>query len=301
MAVNESPHSSHARPRLLPHRSPTRTRRSSRALAPLRVAVWAVVAANIALLIWVILTSLKDTREVFEHPWRLPTSPTLENFRNAWEVGNFGTATLNSVLVTLVSAALGVAIAAPAAYALSRPGSRAGRPLTLFFALGIGVPTQVIVLPVFLMLNQIGLTDSLPGLTLAYVGTSMPFAVFLLTAFFRSLPGELEEAAALDGAGTWTTFVRIMLPLARSGLVTAFVLQAIFTWNETMLALVLLQSTDKQTLPLALLGFVQQQQFTGTNWGGIFAGVCIVVLPMLALFSWLGRRITEGLTVGAGK
>ncbi|MFF1951736.1 carbohydrate ABC transporter permease [Kitasatospora herbaricolor] len=265
------------------------------------MAVWAVVAANIALLIWVILTSLKDTREVFEHPWRLPTSPTLENFRNAWEVGNFGTATLNSVLVTLVSAALGVAIAAPAAYALSRPGSRAGRPLTLFFALGIGVPTQVIVLPVFLMLNQIGLTDSLPGLTLAYVGTSMPFAVFLLTAFFRSLPGELEEAAALDGAGTWTTFVRIMLPLARSGLVTAFVLQAIFTWNETMLALVLLQSTDKQTLPLALLGFVQQQQFTGTNWGGIFAGVCIVVLPMLALFSWLGRRITEGLTVGAGK
>ncbi|HEY3004898.1 MAG TPA: carbohydrate ABC transporter permease, partial [Kribbellaceae bacterium] len=210
-------------------------------------------------------------------------------------------AAVNSTLTALVASAVAVVLAAPAAYALSRGGSRAGRPLTLLFALGIGVPTQVILLPIFLMLSRLDLIDSLVGLSLAYVGTAMPFTVFLLTGFFRSLPAELEEAAALDGAGAWRTFLQIVLPVARSGVVTAFVLQLIGNWNETMLAIVLVQEPGKQTLPVALLGFVQQQEFTGTNWGGMFAGACVVVLPMVALFCWLGRRITEGLTVGVGK
>lgn len=272
-----------------------------RILAPLRAFTWIVVAANLAVLAWVLITSLKPTREVFEHPWRLPLPPTTENYVTAWQVADFAQATWNSVVVSLVSSALAVVIAAPAAYMLSRGNTRAARPITLFFALGIGVPTQVLLIPIFLLLADLELTNSLLGLNLTYLGLSMPFTVFLLTGFFRSLPGELEEAGAIDGAGTWRTFWQIMLPVARSGLVTAFVLQLIGNWNETLLALVIMQDTDKMTLPVALIGFIQQQQYTGTNWGGIFAGVCIVVVPMVVLFAWLGRRITEGLTVGVGK
>lgn len=276
-------------------------RRNPAVLAPLRAAVWTVVTANVLLLIWIVLTSFKSTREVFEHPWRLPLPPTGENYRQAWDTGNFIPAAINSTMVAVGSSLVAVALAAPAAYILSRLGSRTSRGLILLFALGIGVPTQVILLPIFLLLNKVNLIDSLFGLSLAYIGTAMPFMVFLLTGFFHSLPVELEEAAALDGAGIWLTFWRVVLPVARPAVTTAFVLQLISNWNETMLALVLVQRTDSQTLPVALLGFIQQQEFTGTNWGGIFAGVCFVVLPMVLLFSWVGRRITEGLTVGVGK
>ncbi|MFI7420747.1 carbohydrate ABC transporter permease [Nonomuraea sp. NPDC049684] len=269
--------------------------------APLKAAVWAVVAADVALLAWVLSTSLKSTRDVFDHPWRLPIPPTLDNYLTALEVGNFGRAAVNSAVVGVLSSVLAVAVAAPAAYALTRTANRAGRPLTLLFALGTGVPTQVVLLPIFLMLSSLELTSTLTGLTLAYVGTAMPFTVFLLTGFFRSLPGELEEAAALDGAGVWRTFLRIVVPVARPGLVTVFVLQLIVSWNETMLALVLMQDDEKETLPVALIGFAQQQQYTGTNWGGMFAGVCVVVLPMVVLFAWVGRRVTEGITLGMGK
>ncbi len=136
---------------------------------------------------------------------------------------------------------------------------------------------------------------------LVYIGVSMPFTVFLLTAFFRSLPLEMEEAAALDGTTAFGTFWRITLPLAKGGILTAFVLQVISHWNETLLALTLLQSTEKYTLPVALISFIQQQTYSGADWGGLFAGLCIVVLPMLAIYLWLGRRLTEGLTLGMGK
>lgn len=272
---------------------------------PLRVVglvlIWLFVAANVAGLLWVVLQAFRDTRSILTTPFGLPTSLEWQNFVRAWRVSDFATATVNSVVVTLVSSVLTVALAAPAAYFLSRHESRLSRGLTLYFILGLGVPAQVILIPLFVMLNKVFLTDSLLGLNLVYIGVSMPFTVFLLTGFFRSLPAELEEAAALDGASPTATFVRIMLPVARGGILTAFVLQLISHWNETLLALTLIQSTEKYTLPLALISFVQQQTYSGADWGGLFAGLCIVILPMLVIYMWLGRRLSEGLTLGMGK
>ncbi|MEU9709780.1 carbohydrate ABC transporter permease [Streptomyces sp. NPDC047967] len=262
---------------------------------------WLFVALNVAALVWVVLQAFRDTRAILSSPWGLPKSLGLDNFVNAWTVSDFGTATYNSVLVTGVSSVLTVALAAPAAYYLGRQESRLSQSLTMFFVLGLGVPVQVILIPLFVMLNRVHLTDSLIGLNLVYIGVSMPFTVFLLTGFFRSLPKELEEAAALDGVSPAGTFWRIMLPMARGGLTTAFVLQVISHWNETLLALTLVQSTDKYTLPVALISFVQQQTYSGADWGGLFAGLCIIVLPLLAVYVWLGRRLTEGLTLGMGK
>lgn len=263
--------------------------------------IWLFVAFNIAVLLWVVLQSFRTTREIFGNPWGLPSALGLDNFIEAWGASNFGPATLNSINVTLISSVLTVAIAAPAAYYLSRQENKLTSGLTMYFVMGLGVPVQVILIPLFVMLSRVYLVNSLTGLNIVYIGTGMPFTVFLLTAFFRSLPSELEEAAALDGTSPFKTFWLIMLPLAKGGLLTAFVLQVIAHWNETLLALTLLHSTDKYTLPVALISFVQQQTYSGADWGGLFAGLCIVILPMVAVFVLLGRRLTEGLTLGMGK
>ncbi len=263
--------------------------------------LWLVVAISIAALVWMVAQAFRDTRAILDDPWGVPASLDFGNFVRAWTVGDFAVATWNSLLTTVVSSVLTVAIAAPCAYYLSRVDNRLTRGLSLYFILGLGIPAQVILIPLFVMLNKVYLTDSIIGLNLVYIGVSMPFTVFLLTAFFRSLPLEMEEAAALDGTTAFGTFWRITLPLAKGGILTAFILQVISHWNETLLALTLLQSTEKYTLPVALISFVQQQTYSGADWGGLFAGLVIVVLPMLAIYVWLGRRLTEGLTLGMGK
>ncbi|MEV6700343.1 carbohydrate ABC transporter permease [Streptomyces sp. NPDC051453] len=281
--------------------------RSSRSrLRPFRLrawglaVVWLFVLANLFLLLWMVLSSLRDTGDIFAHPWSLPSSVQLSNYAVAFDSG-FGRATLNSILVSVSAAVVSVAVAAPAAYVLSRRLSSAAGPLTTLFVLGLGVPGQVLLIPVFFMFSKIDLVDSLPGLCAVYVGLSMPFTVFLLTGFFRSLPQEVEEAAALDGASPARTFWQIVLPLARSGMITAFLLQFINNWNETLFSLALVQSDDKYTLPLALARFIGEQQYKGADWGGMFAGLCLIVAPMLVLYGWLSQRIISGMTLGIGK
>ncbi|MGI8418621.1 MAG: carbohydrate ABC transporter permease [Nakamurella sp.] len=263
--------------------------------------LWIFVALNVLALIWVIMQAFRDTRSILGSPFGLPKSLALTNFSTAWKVSGFAQATVNSVIVAAVSSTITVALAAPAAYYLSRNDSRFTRSVTMYFILGLGIPAQVIVIPLFVMLASINMVDNLVGLNLVYIGVSMPFTVFLLTGFFRSLPAELEEAAALDGASPTATFLRVMLPVAKGGITTAFVLSLIAQWNETLIALTLIQSTDKYTLPLALISFVQQQTYSGADWGGLFAGLCFVILPMLVTYMWLGRKLSEGLTVGMGK
>ncbi|MEV4515212.1 carbohydrate ABC transporter permease [Dactylosporangium sp. NPDC049525] len=270
------------------------------------VLLW--VAFNIFLLVWIVLTSLKRSKDVFDAPYQLAAAPQWDNYVSAWSVAEFGTAFANSVLIVGISAVLVVGLAAPAAYMLSRARTRSAGPLTTFFAIGMGIPLQAVIIPIFVLMQnissfcneQFGWWDDRLSLGMIYVATSLPFAVFLLTGFFQSLPEELEEAAALDGASTLRIFGRVMLPLAQPGLITALVLTTVSLWNETLLALVLIVDTDQQTLPQALLGLYGTMQYT-SNWGGLFAGLVVVVLPVVLAYWWAGRRIIEGLTVGAGK
>ncbi len=262
---------------------------------------WAFAIFNIAVAVWMVLASLKSTREIFGSPWALPTQWLWANYKTAWAVSNFGPAFLNTVLLVVGTGAATIALAAPASYVLSRVAHRLSGALTVFFAVGLGIPAQAITLPLFVLMNQLGLVDSLPGLWLLYTATSMPFTVFFLTGFFGSLPGALEEAAALDGASPWRTFWQVMLPLARSGIITALILNIIQHWGETLFALIFLQTERNQTLSLALLGFLQRMQYNDADWGVLFAGVCTVVLPVLACYVWLGRRIIEGMTLGSVK
>lgn len=263
--------------------------------------IWLAVIGGIALLVWVLLQSFRPTSDILSNPFGLPKGLDTSNWVTAWTHGNFAIAAWNSVWVTFVSSVLTIVVAVPAAYYLGRVDTPLTRGITMYFILGLGVPVQVILIPLFVVLNELNMIDSLIGLNLVYIAISMPFTVFLLTAFFRSLPLEVEESAAIDGASTMTTLVRISLPLAKGGILTAFVLQVIAHWNETLLALTLMQSPGKYTLPVALIEFISQQIYTGADYGGTFAGICLVILPMLLIYLWIGSRLSEGLTVGIGK
>ncbi|RZQ61732.1 carbohydrate ABC transporter permease [Amycolatopsis suaedae] len=281
----------------------------SRRFSPLRLVgktvVWVFTAFNLFILYWLIASSFKTPVEIFTQPFQLPlqwfaVGDPFRNFSYAWNQAGFGSAFLTTTVLVAVAAVLTVALAAPAAYALTRLGVRGSNPLTNFFAIGMGVPFQTVVIPLFVGMAELNLTDDLFGLLLIYVALSLPFTVFLLTGFFRSLPGEMEEAAAIDGASPLRTFLSIMLPLARGGLITALILNAIGLWNETLLAIVFLQDNAKFTLARALFTFYSAARYQ-SEYGGLLAGVAIVVLPMLVLYVLLARRIITGLTLGAGK
>ncbi|MFI6392802.1 carbohydrate ABC transporter permease [Nonomuraea sp. NPDC050540] len=270
-----------------------------------RTFVWVFTALNVLLLYWLVSASFKTPLEIFRDPFGLPYTwfargNPFRNYLYAWNQAEFGHAFLVTVVLVAAAALSIVLVSAPAAYALSRFGVRGSGALTGFLVIGMGVPMQTVIIPLFVGLARVGLTNSLFGLYLLYVALSVPFTVFLLTGFFRNLPEETEEAAALDGATPLRTFVSITLPMARGGLITALILNAIGLWNETLLAIVFIQENAGFTLARALFTFYGAATYQ-SEYGGLIAGVAIVVLPMLVLYLLLARRIIAGLTLGAGK
>ncbi|MFI1189807.1 carbohydrate ABC transporter permease [Streptomyces californicus] len=273
------------------------------------VALWAWVAFNLALVAWVGLQSLKTSGDVWLSPFSLPSSLEWQNYSSAWQAAQFSRAALNSVLLTAVGAFLIVGFAAPAAYVLARSSRRIAAPLTSYFAMGMSIPLQTLIIPVVvvkLSLNTFmvdwvtGWWDDRITLLVFEVALSLPFAVFVLTGYLRSLPHEVEEAAELDGAGPLRSFVQVIVPLARPGIVTVLVLNVIGLWNSTLLVMVIAPGEDERTLPVALLHLYGTMQYS-SNWGGMFAGIAILVFPMIVLYLWCGRRIIEGMTAGIGK
>ncbi|SFP98886.1 carbohydrate ABC transporter permease [Amycolatopsis rubida] len=309
MTVTEAPSrgSAPGKPRRTPPRRP-RPAPGSRRLSPLRllgsVLVWLFTAGNLLVLYWLITASFKTPVEIFTKPFALPyqwfhVGKPFRNFVYAWNNAGFGDAVLSTVVLVGLATIVTVAISAPCAYALTRLGVRGSGVLTNGVAIGMGVPFQTVIIPLFVAFSEIHL-DNQYGLFVLYVALSIPFTVFLLTGFFRSLPEEIEEAAVLDGASPARVFVSVVLPLARGGVVTALTLNAIGLWNETLLAIVFLKDQAHFTLSRALFTFYGAASYQ-SEYGGLIAGVAIVVLPMLLLYVVLARRIITGLTLGAGK
>lgn len=271
--------------------------------------LWAWVAFNLVLVLWVGLQSLKESGELWLKPFSLPLQPRWENYASAWQAAQFSAAALNSTVLTLLGSLLIVALSAPAAYVLARSSRRVAGPLTGYFAMGLSIPLQTVVIPLVVIKLSVytfmrdwvtGWWDNRITLLVFQVALSLPFAVFVLTGYMRSLPHEIEEAAEIDGAGPVRSFVRVMLPVAKPGVMTVFVLNVIGLWNETLLVLLIAPQPDERTLPVALLHLYSSMQYS-SDWGGLFAGIVILVYPMIVLYLWLGRRIVEGMTAGIGK
>jgi ABC-type glycerol-3-phosphate transport system permease component len=207
---------------------------------------------------------------------------------------------LNSVIVVGAAVCLILGVSAPASYVLTRIQFPGVKWLTNLFIAGIGIPYPVLFIPLFGMLAAFKVVDTLPGLILVYVCLSIPFTVFLLNGFFGNLPIELEEAAALDGASPYRTFLQVMLPLVSPGLLTAAIFNFIGLWNEYLLALIFITSAEKRTLSLGLYALQGSMTYTG-DWVGLFAGVVIVMLPTILLFVFLSEKMISGITLGAVK
>ena len=282
-----------------PAPSPARPRRAPRvrsAAVVLLLSAYAVVA--VGPLLFMLLQSFRPSSEIFNDPLGLPHELYLDNYTEAWREARFATYFTNSVLVVVSAVVLCTLVSAMAAYPLARYDFRGNGVLTAYFIAGLTLPIELAVVPIFYLLGSFGMVDSRFGLMLVYAATGIPFSVFILAAFFRSLPRDLEEAARLDGAGEFRIFARVMLPLVKPALATVAIFQFVQLWNDFFFPLILLRSTDKYTLPVGLTNFFGEYQ---TNWGAVFAGLTITTLPLVVLFLFLTRHIVSGLVAGMGK
>jgi raffinose/stachyose/melibiose transport system permease protein len=250
-------------------------------------------------LVLLVITALRPLSDfVANGPLAWPQEWTLQNFADAWGVGNFATTYRNSAFLLILKVPLGVLISAMLAFALAKLRLRFGAAIMFAVFLGLTIPIYITIVPVFVLLRSMGAVDSVPGLVGPYLAFGIPFEVLVLQSFFRQLPDELIEAAKMDGAGPWRIFFTLVLPLSTPALVTVLILDAVATWNEFLFALILLSSDAHKTIPVGLLNF--QGQFANNNTG-LAAGILIAVVPILLAYIFLQRWIVGGLTAGATK
>jgi ABC-type glycerol-3-phosphate transport system permease component len=260
--------------------------------------IWSLF--TLFVILWIAISSLKSNRELFLNVWALPTKLEFENYVRAWNNLHLGSYFLNSFLVVISAVIIILVLSAPASYTLSRVKFRGRNLLTMIFVAGIGVPLPLLFIPLFVILSGLKLINTLPGLGVLYVASSIPFTVYMLTSFFSTLPVELEEAAILDGCSDIEVFTKVMLPLASPGLITAAIFNFIFLWNEYQLALVFQSNPKGRTLSLGLYALQNSMEYTG-DWVGLMAGVVCVIVPTILLYIFLSERMISGITMGAVK
>ncbi|HHW97955.1 MAG TPA: sugar ABC transporter permease [Oligoflexales bacterium] len=264
----------------------------------------AACAITLYPVLWVIKMALTPSQAFSLSPNPFPDTVSLSNFKDLFFAkdlaGNwlFGHWLFNSVVVSVATTALGVTFATTAAYAFSRfvfPGRKIG--MTLFLVTQM-FPGVVMAIPLYLLLDTMGLLDSMVGLTLVYSTTAVPFCVWMMKGYFDTIPKDLEEAAIMDGAGRWTIFAKVILPLARPALVVTALFSFMTAWNEFILAATFLSNETSFTLPVALQRYVGDYS---TEWGRFAAGAIVVSVPVMALFFALQRHLVGGLTAGGVK
>jgi ABC-type glycerol-3-phosphate transport system permease component len=264
----------------------------------------AYAAWTILPMVWVAYSSLKTDTAILRDPLAPPVWAEVDGgaYERAWQVARLGDYFLNSGVVTGVSVLLILVLGAPAAYALARFRLPLGRAAYGLFLAGLMIPAQLAMVPLFFELRALGLLDSRTGLILVYVANGLPFAVFILAGFFRGLPRTLYEAAVVDGCGEAAAFWRVMLPLARPGLVTVAIFQFIGIWKEYFFAFMFVGGGEggARTLPLGLANLAITAQYGGDQ-ARLFAGLVIVTLPILAIYVLLQRRLVGGIAAGALK
>lgn len=257
-----------------------------------------LVILYLAPLVWMVTVSLKTNGEIFASPFALPEAFQWENYTFAWTKGYLGRAMLNSFVVCGVSLGVSLFLGALAAFALARMQWKLSGIVMTYFMIGMMVPVHCVLIPLFVRFSSWGLTDSLVGLIIPYVTFSLPMTIFLMTGFFKGMPGELFEAASMDGGTIFDCFFRVALPLAKTGLCVAGMMSFVGNWNELLLAMVFISDTTKKTLPVTLTYFVGPYS---TNYVQMFAAVIIAIAPTILVYCLFSNQIVEGLTAGAVK
>ena len=262
--------------------------------------------------LWVFMASIKENPEFYGNPWALPKGIHLQNFAEAWNKAKMGEYFLTSIIVTLMALVMLLVTAIPLAYVVSRFEFKLKKAIKTLMMAGLFVNVNYIVIPIFLMLLQgdrflikarlvvspIFLNNHFM-LALIYAATAIPFTVYLLMSYFETIPRAYEEAAMIDGATNFKTMVKVMVPMARPSIVTVILFNFMAFWNEYIISLTLLPNATS-TLPVGLIRLMQAQR-SAANYGPMYAGLVIVMLPTLIVYILLQKRLTEGMTVGGVK
>ncbi|MGW2653009.1 carbohydrate ABC transporter permease [Streptomyces sp. NPDC001478] len=250
--------------------------------------------------LWLISTAFKPAPELGSlHPTWIPEHPTLDNFRQAFDEQPLLRAAANSLLVALGAGVIAVVVATPLAYVIARARTRLSAAATGWVVISQAFPFVLLIIPLFLILKELRLINTLWGLTLVYVVWALPFALWMLVGYVRAVPAELEEAAAVDGAGRLRVLVSVTAPLLAPGIVATALFAFVTAWNEFFFALVLLKTPEKQTLPVVLTHFLGAEG--ASDLGPLAAAAFLATLPSLLLFAVIQRRITGGMLAGAVK
>ncbi|WP_026424200.1 carbohydrate ABC transporter permease [Actinokineospora inagensis] len=269
-------------------------------LSHLALVIWA--GTVILPILWTFLASFKTNTQIFTQPLGLPSSIHWDSWGRAWDKANIGRYLFNSVLVVGLSTAGTMLLGAMAAYVLARFSFRGSRFLYVMFVSGMVFPVFLALVPLFFVVRNLGLLDTYTGLILVYIAYSLPFTVFFLTAFFRTLPSQIAEAAIIDGASHTRTFFQIMVPMAKPGLISITIFNVIGQWNQYLLPIVLLSGNvqDKWVLTQGIANISTNAGYQA-DWPGLFAALSMTIIPALVIYLIFQRQIQAGLTSGAIK
>ncbi|MGI0519469.1 carbohydrate ABC transporter permease [Microbacterium maritypicum] len=259
------------------------------------LAIYAVVIAYP--LIWMVISSFKSSSEIFTDPWGLPSVWLVQNYATAWDRG-ISDYFLNSVIVTVVSTVATVVIAAFCAYGMVRLGNRAANIMLVIAMGGLVVAPQVSLIPLYRLLDAMGLLNTTWAMILPYVAFRLPMAILLIRSVFLGIPRELEDAATIDGCRSFGVFRHVYLPLSASVLTTTAVLTGYFAWNEFLFAIVYIDADALRTIPAGLMSF---RDSLSTEWGVLLAGLTIAALPIVVVFIALQRYFVAGVAAGSVK
>ncbi|MEW5814882.1 MAG: carbohydrate ABC transporter permease [Spirochaetota bacterium] len=261
---------------------------------PLCLLVLMIVAYPV---VWMILSSLKETWEVMAYPFSLPLHPTMDNYVEAWQTAKMGRAFLNSILMSSISLCGILLISTMAGYTFAKLDFPGKTFLFYFWLAGMMVPPHVSLIPNFLILDRLHLINTYLSLFLIYF-SSTSFGVFVMRSFYFTVPTEILEAARIDGCSEFSTFWRIAVPLARGGLAVIAIFYFIFLWNDFIYPLTFLRNPKLNTIPLGLMAFVD---IWADEWGPMLAALCMASLPAIILYFFFQKQFIRGLTAGALK
>ncbi|MGC5289530.1 carbohydrate ABC transporter permease [Micromonospora sp. DT231] len=279
-------------------RSPRSEVRLFAGLGHIALAVWAVIV--IVPILWTFLAAFKNTSEIFSSPWTLPAELRWENFGRAWTKARVGRYFLNSVIVVGGSTVLTMLLGSMAAYVLARYRFWGNRAIYYLFVSGLAFPVFLALVPLFFVVKQLHLLDTHLGVVLVYSAYSLPFTVFFLAAFFKTLPSSVAEAGLIDGCGHTRLFFQVMMPMAKPGLISVAIFNIIGQWAQYQLPLVLLSSEDKWVLTQGIAQISVNAGYEA-DWSGLFAALTLAILPMIVVYAVFQRQIQAGLTAGAVK
>lgn len=266
--------------------------------AHLLLIIWSIIV--VAPMLWTLLSSFKTSKEIFASPFHLPAKAQWINYAHAWQQAGIGRAFINTVIVVGGALVLVMILGAMCAYVLARvqfPGRRA---IYYLMLAGLTFPAFLAIVPLFFVLRNFGLLNTLPGLIIVYVAFALPFTVFFLYSFFKTLPYEIGESAAIDGAGEWQTFFLVMLPMARPGMASVAIFNFLGLWNQYLLPIALNTTKSNWVLSQAIASFASQAGYR-TDFGMLFAAVIITIVPVLVIYVIFQRQLQGSVTAGSLK